>query len=145
MGGIGYFRVSASFLLLTQCFDHFSPLQNNDFARTHRAPDTIRSGQLGGPIAFFDRHYQAVVLISPLNHFMITNQWTDIHGDGSTVLNYGLMGSIQVSRPNQKLKRKKTPSHTPLQRPYQKKTLKLNLLWLLVTPLMRLLVPGGVR
>jgi len=51
---------------------------------------------LGGPVAFFDRDYQAVVLISPLNHFMITNQVTDIYTNDSTVLSYGLMGSIQV-------------------------------------------------
>ena len=35
-------------------------------------PESLRGGRLGGPVAFFDRDYTAVVIMSPLNQFMAT-------------------------------------------------------------------------
>ena len=55
-------------------------------------PESLRGGRLGGPVAFFDRDYTAVVIMSPLNQFMATNMEFD-----DNVLNFGLMGSIEVS------------------------------------------------
>ena len=60
--------------------------------RTANNPETIRGGQLGGPVAFFDKEYEAVAILSPLNHFMVTSMVTD-----DTTLNFGLMGSIKVN------------------------------------------------
>ena len=55
-------------------------------------PESLRGGRLGGPVAFFDRDYTAVVIMSPLNQFMTANMEVD-----DNVLNFGLMGSIEVS------------------------------------------------
>ena len=54
-------------------------------------PETLRGGRLGGPVAFFDHDYTAVVIMSPLNNFMAANMETELD-----VLNFGLMGSIEV-------------------------------------------------
>lgn len=62
-------------------------------AETFKNPETIRGGQLGGPVAFFDRHYTAVVIVSPLNHFMVANM--QVESDAPR-LDLGLMGSIEV-------------------------------------------------
>ena len=61
-------------------------------------PESLRGGRLGGPVAFFDRDYTAVVIMSPLNQFMATNIEVD-----DNVLNFGLMGSIEVSTKNNKI------------------------------------------
>ena len=63
---------------------------------TSAYPDTIRGGQLGGPVVFFDKAYSAVVLISPLNNFMVSNMEVKMKNN-KTVLDFGLMGSIQVN------------------------------------------------
>ena len=55
-------------------------------------PETLRSGRLGGPVAFFDHDYSAVIILSPLNNSMVLNMETEGNG-----LNFGLMGSIEVS------------------------------------------------
>ena len=57
-------------------------------------PETLRGGRLGGPVAFFDHDYSAVVIMSPLNNFMAANMETELD-----VLNFGLMGSIEVRNP----------------------------------------------
>ena len=54
-------------------------------------PETVRGGRLGGPVAFFDQEYSAVVILSPLNHFMAVNMEVE-----ANVFNFGLMGSIEV-------------------------------------------------
>ena len=56
--------------------------------------DTIRGGQLGGPVAFFNQDYTAVVILSALNHFMVSNMVVEGYHE---LLNFGLMGSIEVS------------------------------------------------
>ncbi len=55
--------------------------------------NTIRGGQLGGPTAFFNEDGSRVILISPLNNFMVANLETRVVGD-DTVLDYGLMASV---------------------------------------------------
>lgn len=62
-------------------------------AETLKNPETIRGGQLGGPVAFFDRDYTSVVILSPLNHFMVANM--EVESDAFR-LDLGLMGSIEV-------------------------------------------------
>ena len=57
-------------------------------------PETLRGGRLGGPVAFFDHDYSAVVIMSPLNNFMAANMETELDA-----LNFGLMGSIEVRNP----------------------------------------------
>ena len=46
-------------------------------------------------MAFFDKDYSAVVILSPLNHFMTSSMEVRMQ-NGTTVLDFGLMGSFQV-------------------------------------------------
>ena len=55
---------------------------------------SIRDGHIGGPIAFFDRDYTAVVIVSPLNQYMVAN--TEVDSEEG-LINFGLMASVKAS------------------------------------------------
>ena len=59
---------------------------------------TIRDGNYGGPVAFFSQDGSSVVIVSPLNEFMISNMKHEASVRGVDnhpgVLNYGLMGNF---------------------------------------------------
>ena len=61
-------------------------------AQTH---ETIRGGQLGGVVGFFDENATKVIILSSLSQFMVANLEVNEY-EGTPVLNYGLMGSVQV-------------------------------------------------
>ena len=55
---------------------------------------SIRDGHIGGPIAFFDRDYTAVVIVSPLNQYMVAS--TEVDSEEG-LINFGLMASVKAS------------------------------------------------
>ena len=61
----------------------------------------IRGGELGGPVAFFNKVGTEVVILSSMSQFMASNMEVryvrdEIKNISFPVLDFGLMGSIQV-------------------------------------------------
>ena len=82
------FLVPGPFLISTilqKCFNFFNSANQLK---------SIRDGHIGGPIAFFDRDYTAVVIVSPLNQYMVAS--TEVDSEEG-LINFGLMASVKAS------------------------------------------------